>query len=179
MGSILNRWYILFAAILLSGSSWIWISRLPVETASKSAEPSAVIGRLAPNFTLTTLAGETFELAALRGKPVVLNFWATWCGPCRAELPALEATAQQFENEVQIVAVDQAEAPETVQKYVDELALSFTIPLDREGSVGRLYSIRGLPTTFFIDDEGLIRHVWSGEMDRITLAELIAELLQG
>ncbi|MEM7128935.1 MAG: redoxin domain-containing protein [Chloroflexota bacterium] len=171
------KFILFFLLILVSGSGWIWVSRPSVVEGHQTIKAEAIVGRPAPLFALTTLTGEHFDLAEQQGTPVLLNFWATWCGPCRAELPALQATAQQYAGQVKIVAVDQAETPAAVRRYAEELGLTFIIPMDTEGSVGNLYNIRGLPTTFFIDENGIIRQVRSGEMDRITLAESIASLL--
>ena len=141
-------------------------------------QSGVAIGQVAPDFELAALDGNSFSLESLRGKPVVLNFWATWCGPCRRELPALQASAERYSENVTIVGVDQGEAPETVQAYVDELGLTFVIPMDRNNEVSAEYGVRGLPTTFFIDSDGVIQHIWSGEMNSITLAESIVGLLE-
>jgi peroxiredoxin len=174
----MNRWHGLFLAILLLGGSWIWFNRVPVALSAAATAPQPAINHPAPDFTLTTLTGETFSLSAARGKPVVLNFWATWCGPCQRELPALQAAAERYSDRVLIIGVDQGEEAETVQKYVDQLGLTFPIPMDSEFAVSALYNVRGLPTTFFIDPDGVIRQVWLGEMNSITLAEGVAELLR-
>ena len=106
----------------------------------------------------------------------MLNFWATWCGPCKREMPALQGAAQRYHGDVLIVGVDQGEPASTVQEFVDELDLTFDIPLDTDGAVGSRYNVRGLPTTFFIDGDGVIQEIWSGEMNAITLAEKIESI---
>ena len=174
----MNRWHGLFLAILLLGSSWIWFNRVPVAISAAANAPQPAINHPAPDFTLTTLTGETFSLSAARGRPVVLNFWATWCGPCQRELPALQAAAERYGDRVLIIGVDQGEEAATVQRYVDDLGLTFPSPMDSEFTVSALYNVRGLPTTFFIDPDGVIRQVWLGEMNSITLAEGVAELLR-
>lgn len=174
----MNRWSFFAFLILICGSAWIWTSRPPAEATSAAATEGLAIGHIAPNFSLTTLSGEPFSLNDLRGKPVVLNFWATWCGPCRRELPALQASAERYGAQITIVGVDQGEAAPTVQGYVDEMGLTFPIPMDAQNEVGATYNVRGLPTTYFIDGEGIIRRVWSGEMNSITLAESIVDLLE-
>jgi thiol-disulfide isomerase/thioredoxin len=125
---------------------------------------------------LTTLAGESVQLSALRGQPVVVNFWATWCGPCQREMPALEAASQRYAGHVRFLGVDQGESAEVVQQYVDDLGVSFTMPLDLDMSVGDRYHLYGMPTTFFVDKEGIIRQLWVGEMNAIILAEGIAKI---
>lgn len=175
----MNRWTLLALLIFIGGIGWIWVSRLPADlTLAAASTEGLAIGQTAPEFSLTTLDGESFSLAALQGKPVVLNFWATWCGPCRRELPALQASAERYSDNVTIVGVDQAEDADIVQRYVDELGLTFPIPMDTDGKVGEAYRVRGLPTTYFIDSEGVIQRIWAGEMNSITLAESIVELLE-
>ena len=172
----MNRWIITFVLILLLGSAWLWWSRVPVDAEETVREPEPAVGHPAPDFVLTTLAGEPFTLSDLDGTPVVLNFWATWCGPCRNELPALQDAAERYDGRIRFVGVDQGEEAEVVQSFVDEFGLTFPIPMDHEGAVGQRYNVRGLPTTFFIDSNGLIRSIWSGEMNAITLAEQIEEI---
>lgn len=175
---MINRWHGLFLTILLLGSSWIWLNRVPLTASARARTPQPAIDHPAPAFTLKTLKGDEFSLNEAQGKPVVLNFWATWCGPCQRELPALQAAAERYGDRVLIVGVDQGESAEIVQRYVDQLGLTFAIPLDPEFSVGELYNVRGLPTTYFIDRQGVIRQMWLGEMNSITLAEGVAEILR-
>jgi cytochrome c biogenesis protein CcmG, thiol:disulfide interchange protein DsbE len=171
----MNRWYVVFLLVLIGGSGWLWASRPPLEVQALTGVDPAV-GLTAPDFELATLDGGTVQLSDLRGTPVVLNFWATWCGPCRRELPSLQTAAESYAGRVVILGIDQGEAPEVVQTYVDELGLTFPIPMDTDMAVGARYNVRGLPTTYFVDAQGVIRHVWLGEMNSITLAEGIAKV---
>ncbi len=107
---------------------------------------------------------------------MVLNFWATWCGPCQRELPALQQAAALYDGEVLIVGVDQGEEAAIVQAYVDKLGLTFPMALDHEMEVGNQFNVGGMPTTFFVDGDGVIRHIWTGEMNSVTLAEGIAKI---
>ncbi len=173
----MNRWHIILLSALILGSTWIWQSRVPVDYVPASKDPQPAVGHPAPDFTLPTVDGEPFTLSDLRGTPVVLNFWATWCGPCRAEMPELQSAAQHYEPAIRIIGVDQGEAPKVVQAFLDELGVTFTIPLDNDMGVGDHYRIMGLPTTFFIDRDGIIRQIWAGEMNGIILAEAIAGIL--
>jgi peroxiredoxin len=191
----MNRWIVTFLAILVFGSAWLWWSRPNGEVASagpltlhdldtsllSSADDLDVdpavgpgVGRMAPDFTLQTLDGGTFRLSEQRGKPLVLNFWATWCGPCRNELPAVQKAAAHFGDDIVFVGVDQGEKADVVQSFVDELGLTFTIPMDSDGAVGYDYNVQGLPTTFFIDRNGVVKSLWMGEMNSVTLAENVA-----
>ena len=170
-----TRWNILIVVLLIAGLAWIWVNRLPAGDASAAGAlpPAPAVGHPAPDFTLTTAAGETFKLSELRGTPVVLNFWATWCPPCRAELPELQAASQRLAGQVAIVGVNQAETPAEVQAFAEKLGLSFTIPLDQSADVSRLYRVRSLPTTFFIDRSGIIRQMQIGPVTEATLAQLL------
>lgn len=121
-----------------------------------SGAPRPELGVEAPDFVLETAAtGEQVRLSDFRGQTVVLNFWATWCVPCRTEMPDLQAA---YENDdVVVLAVNQEESDAAVQRFVDEFALSFPVVLDRQGDVRAHYNVIGLPATFFIDPDGVIR----------------------
>jgi cytochrome c biogenesis protein CcmG, thiol:disulfide interchange protein DsbE len=172
-----NRWLLVLLLIISLGGAWLWWSR-PVLTATATVTDSGPgVGRVAPDFTLPLLAGGNFSLAEQRGKPVVLNFWATWCGPCQRELPAIQRATEYYGDDVVFAGVDQGETAEKVQLYVDKMGLTFAIPMDGDGEVGFQYNVKGLPTTFFIDRDGIIRSIWMGEMNSMTLAENIAKIV--
>ncbi len=170
-----KRWNLLLLVVLLVGLAWIWVNRLPGDAAPASVglPPAPAVGHPAPDFTLAALSGETFTLSALRGTPVVLNFWATWCPPCRAELPELQAASERLAGQVAILGVNQAEAPADVAAFVGGLGLSFPMPLDVNADASRLYAVRSLPTTFFIDRQGVIRRVQVGPVTEATLAQML------
>ena len=176
-----KSWYFIALLVFISGGWWTWSSRVPASAAETTLGVEAAIGQRAPDFRLETLDGETFTLseALADGSPVVLNFWATWCAPCERELPALQSTAAHYGERAQIVGVnlDQLNAAEYVGTYADERDLTFAIPLDPEQETAQAYNIIGMPTTFFIDGDGIIRQVWPGEMNRITLVENIEAML--
>jgi len=173
----MNRWYLFFVTLLIAGPLWLWTSRLPVVANPGDLTPEPAIGRIAPDFTLKTPNGDTVRLATLRGKPVVVNFWATWCGPCQREMPALQSASQHYAGQVTFVGVDQGETPKEVTDYLQPLGVNFTISLDSDTKVGDRYQIQGMPTTFFIDANGVIREMWIGEMNAVVLAEGIRKIL--
>jgi cytochrome c biogenesis protein CcmG, thiol:disulfide interchange protein DsbE len=170
-----TRWNILIIVLLIAGLAWIWVNRLPAGSASAAGAllPAPAVGHPAPDFTLTTAAGETFRLSDLRGTPVVLNFWATWCPPCRSEMPELQAASQRLAGQVTIVGVDQAETPAQVQAFATQFGITYPIPLDQNADASRLYRVRSLPTTFFIDRFGIIRQMQIGPVTEATLAQLL------
>lgn len=133
---------------------------------------------IAPDFTLNQLNGAPLALSAFKGKPVLINFWATWCPPCRSELPALETAYQKYQDKVAFIAVDVKEDPTTVAAMVQELGLSFPIVLDSDGQISNgLYEVRGIPTSIFVDANGIVsaRHV--GPLDETTIENYLAPLL--
>jgi peroxiredoxin len=120
--------------------------------------PAAEIGRAAPDFRLSQLGGGESQLSDLRGRVVILNFWATWCAPCRQEMPEFVRiySAKQGQG-LEIVAVDLQEAESQVQSFVDEFGMRFPILFDRSGEVARTYRVNQLPVTLIIDRDGVVR----------------------
>jgi peroxiredoxin len=170
-----SRWNLLILLVLVLGSAWIWLTRVPAggSTPMTSRPAAPVVGYPAPDFALKTLDGQEFRLSAQRGTPVVLNFWATWCPPCRAELPELRAASERNAGQVTVVGVNQGETAAAVAKVASDLGLIFTIPLDQAGAVSRAYGVRSLPTTFFIDRDGVIRQIQNGPLTEATLSQLL------
>jgi thiol-disulfide isomerase/thioredoxin len=115
------------------------------------------VGSALADFSLTQLNGERIALSDLRGRPVVINFWATWCPPCREEMPLLEQTAQTYADQLVVIGIDYGEDAQTVAAYVQEIGIHFPIALDEDGQVSERYYVRSFPTTFFVDAEGVLR----------------------
>ncbi len=177
-----RRWAALMAVTLLIGGGWIWASAVPAAATSGGLIPSPREGFAAPDFTLELLGGGTVTLSDLRGKVVVINLWASWCPPCRAEMPAIEAVYQANKDKgLEVLAVNTTYQDGEAQAaaFVREFGLSFPIPLDRSGDVSRLYLLRALPSTFFVDRQGVIRKVIiGGPMSEATLESTVQGLLQ-
>lgn len=129
------------------------------------------VGAKAPDFVWIQPSGETTRLTAQRGKPVVLNFWATWCKPCLAEMPRLEQAARDNPG-IAFYEIDLDEDGNKVRGFFDSLEISHLVPLiDVGSSVARAYGLgQGVPTTFFIDSAGIVRATSLGEMDAATIA---------
>jgi thiol-disulfide isomerase/thioredoxin len=136
----------------------------------------------APDFTLNTPKGARISLASLKGKVVFLNFWATWCGPCRIEMPSMEAVYKQLKGRgFEVLAVDVRERPQDVQNFLDEFNLTFPAVLDTTGRTSRVYNITAFPTTFVLDREGniIVRLVGSINWDTPEMIAAFRTLLDG
>jgi peroxiredoxin len=122
----------------------------------------------APDLVLTSLDGEPVRLSELRGKVVLLNFWATWCPPCKAEMPDLQALYREHGDarDFVVVGVNFQEPAGPVEAFVKQYELSFPVWLDAGGEAGAKLGVRGLPVTFIIDREGFIRDAWNGQIAR-------------
>ena len=178
-----RRWDFVMAVSLAAAIIWTVGSRLPSGVgAPLSSSPSPREGFFAPDFTLDTLQGEQVKLSSLRGKVIVVNFWTTWCPPCRAETPALERSYEAYKDlDVVILGVNltDQDSLKEVESFVHEFGLTYPILLDRDGAVGLLYQLSGLPTTFFINREGIIRTVViGGPMSETSIRSKIEALLK-
>ena len=118
----------------------------------------------APDFTLTDLEGNSVSLSDYAGTPVLVNFWATWCPPCRAELPLIQDYQDKYLDEFVVLAVDGGETAEDVQSFVDAQGYTMKFLLDTDFAVAELFQVRGYPTSLFIDAEGVIQKVHIGEL---------------
>ncbi len=174
-------WRGLMLVALVLGVAWINLTRLSQEANAQNRTLSApMTGFLAPDFTLSTTDGEQISLSMLRGTPVVVNFWATWCPPCRAEMPALERLWQQYDKRsLMVLGVDQGESAQAVEQFGrGTVGTTFPLLLDSRLRVGALYGVRALPTTFFIDAQGRIQDVKiGGPLNIATLLEGAAKIV--
>ncbi|MER1984484.1 MAG: TlpA disulfide reductase family protein [Solibacillus sp.] len=137
--------------------------------------------QFAPDFTLTNLAGEEVTLSDLRGKNVILNFWATWCAPCEAEMPHFQKYYDQYagQDNVEIIGVNATYAKEKIERvkqFTKSYDLTFPILLEPTGTVAERYEVLTIPTTFFIDAEGKVQRQIKGPLDLDALQGYVAEL---
>lgn len=136
------------------------------------------VGDQAPDFVLLQADGETTRLSDLRGQPVVMNFWASWCVPCREEMPEIIRAYQAHQDEsLAVLGINAQESAEQAKGFVDELQIPFPVVLDTRGEVMQLYQVRGLPTTWFIDREGRIVARHAGLLTQSLLEKYLAEIL--
>lgn len=170
---------VVLAAWLLVGGGLDSLLRPFVGPQRQAGEgPAAELDRQAPDFTAAAVGGEERRLVDLRGQVVLLNFWATWCAPCRLEMPELEQAYRAYRDRgFTVVALNLRETPDEVRAFFRELGLTFPSWLDRGGAITELYRVRGLPTTVVIDRGGLIRYVRVGPVDRKIIEERVVPLL--
>ncbi|MBY0154841.1 MULTISPECIES: TlpA disulfide reductase family protein [Cytobacillus] len=137
-------------------------------------------GNLAPDFELTDMEGNPVKLSDYRGKAVLLNFWASWCPPCRAEMPHMEKLYNKYKDEnFDILAVNLTNTEKNsgdAEKFVKELGLTFTIPMDVKGEAGSDYNIMAYPTSYFIDSDGVIREKVLGALNEEYMEKEIKKL---
>jgi len=169
--------------VLCAGLVWIWVSKAPPGSVSSGGIPAPQTGFQAPDFELVSLDGELFRLSELRGRPALVNFWASWCVPCRSEMPALERVYQKYRDQGFLILAVNATHQDDLDKaraFTAELGLSFPTLLDQSGEVSKLYQVRALPSSFFIDARGVIQDVIiGGPMAEALLAIRVEQLLEG
>jgi cytochrome c biogenesis protein CcmG/thiol:disulfide interchange protein DsbE len=176
-----RRWTALFSGAFVLGAVWILVSRVENPIGGSSAPPNPQVGFTAPDFALDSLTGDPLKLTDLRGKVVVLNLWASWCPPCRAEMPALNVVYEKFRDQGLVVLGvnttfqdDETNARAAIRDW----GLTFPIVFDRGGTPSRAYRLQAMPTTFFIGRDGVIRDiVFGGPMSEALIASKIEKLM--
>lgn len=132
-------------------------------------------GNLAPDFNLTDLDGNQVRLNDLKGSVVFINFWASWCPSCRAEMPSIEAVHQKYKSQnVKVIGIDYRETASAVRQFAEENNYTVTFVLDKTGLVAYQYQISTFPTSFFIDTKGIIRAVKVGPMSQSNMEYYLA-----
>jgi peroxiredoxin len=177
-----KTWAAISIILLTLGAAWIWISKPPAGSTTQGNIPAPHQGFQAPDFHLSTFSGEAYSLSDLRGKPVLVNFWASWYPPCRTEMPAMQNVYDEFQDEgFTVLAINTT--------YQDNLGdaitfaqvhqLTFPLLTDKDGTVANLYEVHSLPTSFFIDAQGMIQEVIvGGPMSDALLKIRVEQLLE-
>ena len=171
----MKKLIILLAAGLILGAGLSGFVLAGFNRTSLSRDnPSAVLGGIAPDFSLNALNGGVIELSQFRGKPVLINFWASWCEPCKAEMPLIERYADKHSGDLVVLGLDAEETPIIVKSFVASMGIKFTILLDQQGTVADLYRVDGYPTTIFIDSSGRIQAEQIGSLSDDNLARYLS-----
>ena len=173
---------VLFVFILVAGLIWIFVSADRTGISTAGAIPAPREGFLAPDFSLRTHAGEIITLSNLRGQAVLVNLWATWCPPCRAEMPAMQKLYDEYKDQgfvVLAVNMTYQDNPQAVLPFMQEYNLNFPILFEQTGDMAGKYELRSLPSSFFIDRDGIIQEVViGGPMSEALLRTRIEAILQ-
>ncbi len=182
---------------LIVGGLWYWQSRgsgssnspygtvaLPTEKNPTGQSPSPRPGRAGPDFILERAGGGTLRLSDLQGHPVLLNFWATWCVPCRAEVPELVKAYAKYQSQgLIIVGVDLQEADSNVLSFAREFGITYPIVIDRDGDVKDVWRpggpFNGIPASYFIDSTGVVQDSYPGQLTQDLLNKKLAKILPG
>jgi peroxiredoxin len=161
----------------LTGSGGADPYAMEAVTAPPIRPGSIQAGVAAPRFTLTSLEGETISLRDYRGRPVLVNFWASWCPPCREEFPVLSAAREAHADEgLEILGIARNDGADYARRFVEESGASWPILLDPDGAAWAAYDGVGLPTSFFIDDQGFVQRVHIGPLDAGQLADHLSAI---
>ncbi len=157
-----------------------WVLVLFLLPLFSSCAPEGAIGKgmVAPDFTLETLDGSSLTLSSFRGKIVLINFWASWCPPCRSEMPELEQAYKELGDDFVLLAVNETNSDnvDDVRTFVNEQGLSFPILLDKDGTTSNAYRASSLPTSYFIDREGKIYLIQVGGMNKSFVKSVVGEM---
>jgi cytochrome c biogenesis protein CcmG, thiol:disulfide interchange protein DsbE len=165
------------AIVLIAGAialfAWAWSN----ERGDSASGDSVAIGRPAPDFALPDLDGNEVALSDFRGQVVLINFWATWCPPCRAEMPEMEMVYRSNRDDgFEILGVDQREDIELVRSFIDERGFSWVFVLDEDFDVSREYAAYSIPRSILVDRDGTVAHIWTGALTRSALERQLREL---
>lgn len=173
---------ILYLILLAAGFAWMLFSADGTGSSTAGKVPAPQAGFLAPGFELKTMEGETVRLSDLRGQAVLVNLWATWCPPCRAEMKTLETVYNEYKGQgFTILAVNMTHQDDrqAITPFIQEQGLTYPVLLDEAGEVARAYQMKSLPSSFFINRDGTINEVIiGGPMTEALLRTRIEQILK-
>ena len=181
---------LLLGVLLLAGvlAGAVFAYRLLSSTAADSAESAAdtvqtnsMVGQAAPDITVTAASGQKVTLSSLRGKPVVLNFWASWCPPCQNEMPDYESLYQTYGDDAAFVMVDcvgmRSETVETGKAFLKEKGYTFPAYFDTDQSAATAYGLTSIPRSYYIDKDGVVRFYIEGSMTKQAMTNAMKKIL--
>lgn len=145
---------------------------------SESLKERAVVGRPAPEFTLADLNGRSVSLSDFRGRIVLINFWNEWCDPCREEAPDLQAFHERYGDQVVLLGVNRGDPVPFMQRFIEEFGLTYTNLRDHDTRVAELYGVTGVPESYFVDRQGILRYRHIGPLDFGTMETVVQRILE-
>ncbi len=147
----------------MKGLRYAWLGGLVTLLALSSLAASDLAGQIAPDFALKSASGKNLRLSEHRGDVVMINFWATWCGPCRQEMPLLNDLYTRYQRVgFNLLGVNIDDDSDRAMKMVEDLGVTFPVLFDERKEVSRLYQVEAMPVTVLVDREGVIRHIHHG-----------------
>jgi thiol-disulfide isomerase/thioredoxin len=168
-------WVIAAAALAIA---FVVLEPFFVSPATHAAGPQGLVGEAAPVFALSDDRGEPVSLDSYRGRIVVMNLWASWCPPCRAEMPDLQRLANAYAGRrIAIVGVNEGESPQRARAFADSLRIRFPIWIDGSQRYGRTYTALGLPTTVILDANGVVVRAFDGPLTFAQMQSAVAPLV--
>ncbi|WP_214482396.1 TlpA disulfide reductase family protein [Bacillus sp. SM2101] len=142
---------------------------------AEAAVEGIAVGNKAPDFELPTLTGESIKLSDLQGKKVIVNYWATWCPPCKEEIPDFQLFHEKYGSDVVILAVN-VDPEYDVESFVNEYEMTFPVLLDEDDQANRIFQVLSIPTTYFIDSNGIIRNKFVGQLSYEKMEKFVDDM---
>lgn len=183
-GALRNVIATIFVGVIIVGLVWFFdrpggdANSQSITLTAAASGPAPRLDKEAPDFRMRGLDGKYYQLSDFRGRPVWINFWATWCPPCRAENPDIEEVYEANKGDgLVLLAVSIGEDTDTVRGYVERTGLTYTVGLDQTTEIAAQYRIVGIPTHFFVDRDGVLREWRIGSMSKKTMEKKVNEIM--
>jgi thiol-disulfide isomerase/thioredoxin len=174
--------FLLGGLLLGVGVGYFVFWNKPPAAGSSSRRLPPTVGSPAPDFGLPVLGGgyqklsDLWNVSAEKRTPAILNFWATWCTPCKVEMPLLERYSRKYSGKLAVLGINYGEKPEVVQPFVTGMGITFSILLDQSQMIADIYFVKNFPTTFFIDENGTIRAQHLGVLSEDILTRYLSTI---
>ena len=169
---------IFLLAILIAGFTIFLAIGVMGTTTATSRSGKELVGKKAPSFVAPKVGGQLVSLENYKNRPLVLNFWASWCPPCRDETPGMERIWRKYEDQgVVILGINVQDGEKEAERYISEFGVTFSNALDLDGSITVDYGVTGLPVTFFIDNDSVVTGRWVGSISEDRLDNWVSNLI--
>ena len=169
---------IFLLAMLIAGFTIFLAIGVMGTTTATSRSGKELVGKKAPSFVAPKVGGQLVSLENYKNKPLVLNFWASWCPPCRDETPGMERIWRKYEDQgVVILGINVQDGEKEAERYISEFGITFSNALDLDGSITVDYGVTGLPVTFFIDNDSVVTGRWVGSISEDRLDNWVSNLI--